>query len=87
MTTQLDIQHQRKSAAWNHATKIPNFDHNVWRWDAYGRPIKWSDHGDRKSEHGWEMDHVIPLSKGGSDHIDNLQALHWEHNVAKSDKV
>jgi len=87
MTTQNDLLHQRKSAAWNRAKEIPNYDKNVWRWDCYGRPIRWHDHGNRNSEHGWEIDHVIPVSKGGGDHLPNLQALHWRHNVAKGDKL
>jgi 5-methylcytosine-specific restriction endonuclease McrA len=80
----IDVQHLRKSAAWNRAKIIPNFDQNVWRWDCFGTPIKWGDHGDRDSEHGWEIDHVMPLSKGGVDEHSNLQALHWRNNCAKS---
>ena len=87
MTTQYDLDHQRKIAAWNRATIIPNFDQNVWRWDSFGTPIRWTDHGNRDAEHGWEIDHIHPLSKGVADHFDNLQALHWRNNTAKSNHV
>ena len=81
-----DILHKRKIAAWNCATIIPNFDQNVWRWDKFGIPIKWSDYGNRKSDHGWELDHIVPLAKGGCDEVHNLQALHWRCNAVKSDR-
>ena len=42
----------------------------------YGKTEKW----------GWEIDHIKPVSKGGTDDIDNLQPLFWENNRAKSDK-
>jgi len=80
----IDVQHLRKSVAWNRATIIPNYDCNVWRRDRFGTPMKWSDHGNRDSKHGWEIDHVRPLSKGGVDEHSNLQALHWRNNCAKS---
>ncbi len=55
------------------------------RRDDYGRLIKRDEHGNRDSIYGWEVDHIVPLSKGGSNHIDNLRPLHWESNVRKSD--
>lgn len=36
---------------------------------------------------GATFDHVIPLSKGGSDEPDNLKLAHWICNIRKSDKV
>ncbi|KUG25132.1 hypothetical protein ASZ90_005048 [hydrocarbon metagenome] len=37
--------------------------------------------------YGWEIDHIIPLSLGGTDDIANLQPLHWENNRKKSDNL
>lgn len=33
------------------------------------------------------VDHVIPLSRGGADTLDNKQAAHRSCNRAKSDKI
>lgn len=36
---------------------------------------------------GATVDHVIPLSKGGSDYAENLRLAHWICNIKKGDKV
>ncbi len=41
----------------------------------------------RTSKQGLTVDHVIPLSKGGSDNIENLRPAHWSCNNRKSDKL
>ena len=39
------------------------------------------------SADGWHMDHIIPLSKGGTNHYTNLQPLWAKDNMSKSDKL
>lgn len=41
----------------------------------------------RTSRFGLTIDHVIPLSKGGSDEMENLRPAHWICNNRKSDKL
>jgi 5-methylcytosine-specific restriction endonuclease McrA len=41
----------------------------------------------RTNRFGATVDHVIPLSKGGSDDFDNLKLAHWICNIRKSDKI
>ena len=39
-----------------------------------------------QQEHwGWEIDHIKPVSKGGTDDLSNLQPLQWENNRRKGD--
>jgi hypothetical protein len=41
----------------------------------------------RTSKLGLTLDHVIPLSKGGTDTMDNLRPAHWLCNIKKSNKL
>lgn len=40
----------------------------------------------RTSKLGATIDHVIPITKGGTDDLDNLRLTHWTCNVRKSNK-
>ena len=41
----------------------------------------------RTSKRGATIDHIIPLSKGGTDEFDNLQLAHWICNNWKADRI
>jgi 5-methylcytosine-specific restriction endonuclease McrA len=47
--------------------------------------IKKDAYGKTDDEFGWEIDHIDPKSKGGTDDLDNLRPLHWENNRARGD--
>lgn len=72
---------ERKAAAWARARPIPGSDPALVRRDCDGRIIVWSEYGLR-SDFGWQIDHIVPLSLGGPDSLGNLRARHWRGNMA-----
>ena len=45
-----------------------------------------SNEEQRNSRYAWNIDHIIPISKGGNNSIDNLQAVHIRCNRNKGNK-
>jgi len=71
-------------SVWAKATPVAGYDPAVYRKDRCGAWIKSSDYG-TTGKYGWEIDHIVPVSRSGSDAMFNLQPLHWENNRRKSD--
>jgi hypothetical protein len=69
-------------AVWKKATPVPG--QTIFRKDRCGAPIMRSRYG-KTEKWGWEIDHIKPVSAGGTDDESNLQALQWENNRAKGD--
>lgn len=69
---------------WRKARVLPGYDPAVIRQDHCGAVIKRSEYG-MTTNCGWEIDHDLPVSLGGSDDLDNLQPLQWQNNRGKSD--
>lgn len=72
--------------AWQKATPILFAPPYTWALDAYGNLIHYKDYG-KRTLFGWEIDHIFPASKGGSDHPDNLRPLYWAANRRKSNRL
>ena len=71
---------------WKKAEMIGGADPKKYRQDPYGNKICKQAYG-KKSQMGWEIDHIKPKSKGGSDDIVNLQALKTKTNKYKGDSL
>jgi hypothetical protein len=81
-----DFSEEVKRAVWQKAAAIPGTDPRLRRKDVCGAWIDWEKYGDLSpGGYGWEVDHVVPVSKGGNDITTNLQPLHWENNRTKGD--
>lgn len=70
--------------AWNKAEIIKGKNPDVYRKDSCGNEIYKSSYG-KPTKMGWEIDHIHPKAKGGTDLPRNIQALQWEENRKKSD--
>lgn len=72
-------------AAWNRATIVANANPDVLRKDACGAWIRRDMYLVRSSEYGWEIDHIFPLSKGGTTRKENVRALQWQNADSKGE--
>ena len=75
-----------KEKVWNLAEPIKNKDPSKFRQDPYGNQICKTSYG-KTSEQGWQVDHIKPSSKGGSNNIRNLQALQSSVNMSKGNTL
>lgn len=79
----MSFTHAEKSAVWNKAEQVPGQDKDRFRKDQCGAWIRWDAYGNRNDRYGWEIDHITPVSRGGSNALSNLRALHWENNASR----
>jgi 5-methylcytosine-specific restriction endonuclease McrA len=76
----------QQEKAWDNAKKVRGKDPALYRQDPYGNIIYKPSYG-KESPMGWEVDHIKPKSRGGSDSIRNIQALNTKVNKDKGDTL
>jgi len=58
-------------------------EHAPLKVDSLGALIWREAYGNTNSKLGWEIDHIIPVTAGGGDELENLQALQWKNHWDK----
>lgn len=69
---------------WEKGLTVDGYDKNKYRQDFCGAWIQRDQYG-KETTYGWEIDHVYPSSKGGTDDLKNLRPMQWENNRSKGD--
>lgn len=80
----LSFSDAQVTQVWQKGKVTQNNDAAVWRKDACGAWIGRQFYGKRDSEYGWEIDHIIPVARGGGDELANLQPLQHHNNASKA---
>ena len=80
-----------KRLVWNKAPIVDKCD--SLRYDSCKAIMEWDKYGNRMSDYGWEIDHIVSkqlLDKNWVpeyliDHIDNLRLMHYKNNIRKGE--
>ena len=69
---------------WEKGVSVEGYDNTKFRKDVCGAWMQ-RDKYETEEIHGWKINHIYPVSKGGTDDIVNLRPMHWENDRSKQD--
>ena len=75
-----------KDKVWEKAATIRGRDPHDYRRAPSGEVMSYAQYG-KSARGGWEVDHINPKSRGGSDGIRNLQAMDTKTNRSKGNSL
>lgn len=81
MKKTMDLNKETASRLW-----VKQFGKKQKAVDFSGREIARAAYNDRNSEYGWNVDHILPESRGGKTADHNLICCHIKTNDEKADK-
>ena len=67
---------------WEH-----EFGNSEIGFDFAGWEVRKGAYGQEGSRYGWNIDHILPKSKGGTDDYNNLQITHIDTNSERGNKI
>jgi len=67
---------------WEH-----EFGNSEIGYDFAGWEVRKGAYGQERSKYGWNIDHILPLSKGGTNDYNNLQVTHIDTNNERGNKI
>jgi len=75
----------KKDRVWQKGEEIEGKNPDLYRRDKCGNEMYYHSYGDNTPK-GWVIDHSRPQSKGGTDHLNNLQPMNTALNLRKGNK-
>lgn len=76
---------KRIDQVWDKGEVIRGKNPDLYRRDKFGNIMYKPSYG-KYSSMGWNIDHSKPQSKGGTDHLNNLQPMNSRANSSKNNK-
>ena len=75
----------RLDQVWDKGATVRGKNPNLYREDIWGNEMYYPSYG-KDTPKGWSVDHSKPTSKGGTDHLNNLQPMQSSANKSKGNK-
>ena len=72
---------------WDDGTLNRVFDKTDGHCYYCGKQLAWNNHGANGRRGAWHVDHSIPLSLGGTDHLNNLEPACINCNLEKGTQL